>query len=64
MKKLIILVLLVCVAVGIAVGIQGKTIGGTEAWADDLVVQFEPGSAKQGHLTIRMVCGKNPKRMK
>ncbi len=44
--------------------IQDKTIGGPEEWVDDLVVQFEPGSAKQGHLTILMACGKNPKRMR
>ena len=44
--------------------IQNKIIGGAEEWVDDLVVRFEPGSAKQGHLTIVMTCGKNRKRMK
>lgn len=44
--------------------IQGKTIGGAEEWVDDLVVQFNPGTARQGHLTILMACGKNPKHLK
>jgi hypothetical protein len=38
--------------------IEKRTIGGPEEWVDDLSVRFEPGTAKQGHLTIRMVCGK------
>jgi len=42
--------------------IQNKTIGGAEEWVDDIVVRFEPGSAKQGHVRIQMACGKNLKR--
>jgi hypothetical protein len=41
--------------------IHGKIIGSSEEWVDDLVVRFEPGSAKQGHVRIRMACGKNLK---
>ena len=43
---------------------QGRTIGGAEEWVDDLVVRFEPGSARRGQVRIQMACGKNPKRIK
>lgn len=43
--------------------VHGRTIGGAEEWVDDLVVRFEPGSARCGQLTIRMACGKNPKQV-
>ena len=41
--------------------ILNKTIGGAEEWVDDLVVRFEPGSAKKGQVRIQMACGKNLK---
>jgi hypothetical protein len=44
--------------------IQDKIIGGAEEWVDDLVVRFEPGSAKQGYVRILMACGKNLKQIK
>ena len=43
--------------------IQGRTIGGAEEWVDDLVVRFEPGSARRGQVRIQMACGRNPKRI-
>jgi len=42
--------------------IVNKTTGGAEDWVDDLVVRFEPGSAKTGNLRIQMACGKNLKK--
>jgi hypothetical protein len=47
---------------GLSGTVQSKTIGGAEEWSDDLIVQFIPGTAKQGHIRILMACGKNVKR--
>lgn len=44
--------------------IRTKNIGDAEEWVDDLVVRFEPGSAKHGHVRMLMACGRNPKKIK
>ena len=37
---------------------RGEIVREYEAWADDVVVTFEPGTAKNGHLEVLITCGK------
>lgn len=34
-------------------------VGGTEEWVDDLQVNYRPGTAKSGQLSLSLYCGKN-----
>jgi len=41
-------------------GMISERWGSAEAWVDDLRVVFSPISAKQGELTLALLCGSKP----
>lgn len=36
-----------------------KQYGGPEDWVDDLLVQYSPGTATEGQITLTLACGRN-----